>query len=213
MSAMDPDKQGLSGQRTKSSRIKVLDRKLLSQQWGTLESVTLDYQHSDGSWRTQKREIYDHGHGAAVLLFNRVLRKIVLIRQFRFPVWDIGGDGFILEVPAGIVESDNAHETIRNETVEETGFIIDEPQLLFKAYASPGSVTEQVYYFIAEYQPDMRAGTGGGLVEEGEDIQVLEVDIDEAYAWLGEGKITDAKTIILIQYAKLNLFTSVGPIR
>ena len=207
---MVSDEQVSHGLRTESSRIRVRDRCLLSGQWAKLESVTFDYQRSDGTWQTQKREIYHRGHGAAVLLYNLESRKIVLTRQFRFAAWDTGDNGFLLEVPAGIVESDNPHQTIRNETAEETGFIIDEPKFLFKAYATPGSVTEQLHYFTAAYHPDRRSGPGGGLAEEGEDIQVLEADIDDALAWIADGNIIDAKTIILLQYAKLQLFSSEG---
>ena len=203
---MVSDKQGSQGLGTESSRIRVRDRRLLSAQWAKLESVTFDYQRSDGIWQTQTREIYHRGHGAAVLLYNLEFRKIVLTRQFRFPAWETGDNGFLLEVPAGIVESDNPHQTVRNETAEETGFIIDEPEFLFKAYATPGSVTEQLHYFAAAYHPDRRSGQGGGLAEEGEDIQVLEVNIDDAFAWIADGNIIDAKTIILLQYAKLQLF-------
>ena len=207
---MESDKQVSEGVRTESSRIRVRERSLLSSQWAELESVTFDYQHSDGTWQTQRREIYHRGHGAAVLLYNLDLRKIILTRQFRFPAWDTGDNGFMLEVPAGIVESGNPHETIKNETAEETGFIIDNPEFLFRAYATPGSVTEQLHYFTAAYHPERRSGPGGGLAEEGEDIQVLEVDIDDAFAWIADGNIIDAKTIILLQYAKLQLFASVG---
>ncbi|MFK8082007.1 MAG: NUDIX domain-containing protein [Granulosicoccus sp.] len=192
--------------RTHSDRVSVTKREQLSNQWARLEQVTFDYKRSDGNWQEQKREIYHRGHGAAVLLYNLGLETIVLTRQFRLPAWEIGGDGFLLEVPAGIIESENPEETIRQETEEETGFIIGQPQFLFCAFATPGSVTEQLYYFSAPYEPGHRSGSGGGLVEEGEDIEVLEVNLDQAAAWIVEGKIIDAKTIILIQYAQLSVF-------
>ncbi len=193
--------------RTESERVRDVRRELLSDGWARLEQVSFDYQRGDGSWQKHQREIYHRGHGAAVLLYNLAMRKLVLTRQFRFPAWDCGDDGFLLEVPAGIIESENAEQTIRKETQEETGFVIDQPRFLFKAYATPGSVTEQLHYYCAEYMPDKRVGHGGGLADEGEDIEVLEVELDEAVRWIEQGLIVDAKTIILIQYAQLHVFT------
>ncbi|MFK7995600.1 MAG: NUDIX domain-containing protein [Granulosicoccus sp.] len=203
---MDTGNRRTSPPRSRSSRVRVTDRDLLSEQWARLETVEFEYRRGDGRWQTQKREIYHRGHGAAVLLYNLTLRSIVLTRQFRFPAWDIGDEGFLLEVPAGIIESVNPEVTIRKETEEETGYIIGEPEFLFKAYVSPGSVTEQLHYYSAPYEPENRSGPGGGLEEEGEDIEVLEVDLDQAVQWIRDGKIIDAKTIILIQYAQLSVF-------
>ncbi len=189
-----------------SDRIRVKSRDLLSDQWARLEDVTFDYLRSDGQWQTQRREIYHRGHGAAILLYNLENKSIVLTRQFRFPAWTEDGQGFLLEVPAGVIEKDNPEETIREETAQETGFIIEKPTFLFKAYATPGSVTEQLYYFSAPYDSANRSGEGGGLAEEGEDIEVLEVPISEAAEWIRTSKIIDAKSIILIQYAQLHIF-------
>ncbi len=192
--------------RGQTSRVSVIERTELSNHWAHLEQVKFNYRRGDGSWQIQQREIYHRGHGAAVLLYNIALGVIVLTRQFRFPAWESGDDGFLLEVPAGIIELDNPEETVRQETQEETGFIIGEPKFLFRAYATPGSVTEQLHFFSAAYEPGNRQGQGGGVAEEGEDIEVLEVDIAQALVWIAEGKIIDAKTIILIQYAHMNIF-------
>lgn len=189
-----------------SDRIIISSRKTLSRQWTHLESVDLKYKRRDGQWQSQRREIYHRDHGAAVLLYNIALRTIVLIRQFRFPVWDSEEEGFIIEVPAGLVETGDPEATIRNEVLEETGFIIDKPQLLFRAYSTPGAVTEQVHYFCASYSADQRIGTGGGAPDEGEDIEVLEVSFEKAADWMSSGKIIDAKTIMLIQYAQMHIF-------
>jgi len=178
----------------------------LSDGWAKLTQVTFDYRRADGHWQSHKREIYDRGNGAGILLYNLSSGTIVLTRQFRYPAYASDDNGFLLEVPAGIVEGNDPAATIRAETQQETGFIIEEPQFLFKAYASPGSVTEQLYYFAAEYRHEHREGVGGGLEEEGEDIEVLEVSWADAVAWINSGEIVDAKTIILIQYAQLNLF-------
>ena len=198
----------VADRRSDSDRIHVISRTPLADAWAYLERVEFNYRRSNGQWQTQRREIYHRGHGAAVLLYNLSNRTIVLTRQFRFPDWECGGDGFLIEVPAGIIESDDPAETVRRETEEETGFLIAEPSFLFKAYASPGSVTEQLHYFCAAYEPQNRCGSGGGLVDEGEDIEVLEVDIDEAVRWVSDGSIIDAKSILLIQYAQLTLFKS-----
>lgn len=204
---MKSDKQRETERRMGSERVRVIERTQLSDRWARLEQVRFDYRRSDGIWQEQQREIYHRGHGAAVLLYNLALGKLVLTRQFRFPTWDCDDDGFMLEVPAGIIESNNPEETIRKETEEETGFIIDKPRFLFRAYASPGSITEQLHYFCASYEPSMRSGQGGGLAEEGEDIEVLEVSLMQAVAWIEQGRIIDAKTIMLIQYAQLHVFT------
>jgi len=203
---VDDLKLKISPTRERSDRIRVSGRSQLSNAWARLEQVTFDYLRSDGSWQTQQREIYHRGHGAAILLYNVAQRTLVLTRQFRFAAWDTGDDGFMLEVPAGIIESESPHETVRKETEEETGYVINQPEFLFRAYATPGSVTEQLHFFCASYESCERSGLGGGLKEEGEDIEVLEVEINQAVAWIKEGKIIDAKTILLIQYAQLNIF-------
>ncbi len=179
---------------------------MLSEQWATLEQVVFDYQRNDGRWQRQQREIYHRGHGSAILLYNRHKRTIVLTRQFRFPAWTLGGDGLLFEVPAGIIEDGNAEATVKAETEQETGFVIGPPEFLFRAYATPGSVTEQLFYFAAAYDDTQRSGKGGGVEEEGEDIEVLEVELEQAVSWIATGEIVDAKTIILIQYAQLHLF-------
>lgn len=207
---MSAKKTSLSDRLTKTDRIKVKQRKLLSNQWAKLEDVEFDYLRSDGVWQTQRREIYHRGHGAAILLYNLDSQTIVLIKQFRFPAWVIDADGFLLEVPAGVIEGDCPHATIREEAEQETGLLIGEATLLFKAFASPGSVTEQLYYFIAPYDNTRRSGAGGGLEEEGEDIEVLEIEFSKAVELIRAGKIVDAKTIILIQHAQLTIFNNIN---
>lgn len=195
------------------TRIRVLDRTVLSDAWARLERVRFDYQRSDGRWQEQVREIYQRGHGAAILLYDLQRRSIVLVRQFRFPVYEEefeagSGDGFLLEVPAGILERANPAATVKAEVLEETGFLIGEPQFLFTAYVSPGSVTERIHYFAAPYDSAERQDAGGGLEEEGEDIEVVEMSIDSALDAVKSGLIRDAKTIILLQLAALQIFVS-----
>lgn len=191
-----------------NDRIRVRNRSLLSQHWARLEKVSFDYQRSDGAWQQLEREIYHRGHGAAILLYNLEYCTIVLTRQFRFPAWELGGNGFLLEVPAGIIEGNDPVATVQVETQQETGFLIERPSFLFKAFATPGSVTEQLYYYAATYDPGNKVSCGGGVVEEGEDIEVLEVPVEKAIMWSMDGTIEDAKTILLIQYAQLHLFSA-----
>lgn len=206
MKKISPPAESDSRSRISSERVRVHSRSVLSDEWATLEHVHFDHQRRDGCWQEQHREIYHRGHGAAILLYNRDRRSIVLTRQFRFPAWTLGGDGLLLEVPAGIIDAGDAEATIRAETEQETGFVIGPPEFLFRAYATPGSVTEQLFYFAAQYDDKRRSGEGGGLKEEGEDIEVLEVDLDQALNWVVTGEIMDAKTIILVQYAQLHIF-------
>ena len=189
-----------------TQRIRITGRRLLSDAWARLEDVGFDYQRSDGDWQHLQREIYHRGHGAAILLYNIERRTVVLIRQFRLPVYLDGGEGFMLEVPAGVVDADDPADSARREAAEETGYTVGSPRYVFTAYVSPGSVTEKLYYYTAPYQTERRLHAGGGLAEEGEDIEVFEVDIDRALGWVADGRIVDAKTILLLQHAMLHLF-------
>ncbi len=193
-------------------RIAVRQREVLSDQWARLERITLDYERGDGKVETQVREIYHRGHGAAVLLYDATRRCVVLVRQFRLAAWEVEqgapsahqNPGFLLEVPAGVVEHGDPAETVRNEAWEEAGIRIGTPRFLYSGYATPGSVTEQLHYFDAPYQVTDRQGPGGGLAEEGEDIEVVEMSIDDAWARVDSGEIRDAKTIMLLQHALLD---------
>ena len=200
------------GEMTEEDRARVVtrERTLLSDGWSRLESVRFDYRRRDGRWEEQVREIYHRGHGAAILLHDVARRTVLLVRQFRYPAHDAEGRGFLLEVPAGMLESDDPLATIVAETEQETGYRIGAPTYLFAAYVSPGSVTERLHYFAAPYRQSERVGEGGGLAEEGEDIELVEVDIDEALGWIDEGRIEDAKTIVLLQHAALRVFPRSG---
>ncbi|WP_326541086.1 NUDIX domain-containing protein [Pseudorhodoferax sp.] len=187
-------------------RMRVLDVQTLSQRWNRLLETTLDYQRSDGRWQTMRRETADHGSAAAVLLYHRARRSVVLVRQFRYaPVLD-GHDALMLEVPAGLLDDASPEDTVRAEAEQEAGYRVRQPQAVFKAYASPGSLTECVHCFVAEVDDDDRISAGGGLEHEGEDIEVLEVPFDDAMAMLADGRICDAKTIMLLQHAALHVF-------
>ena len=187
-------------------RIVTRGTELLSDAWSRLESVRFDYRRRDGEWESQTREVYHRGHGAAILLHDVRRRTVVLVRQFRYPAFATTGRGFLLEVPAGMLEDDDPVATIVSETEQETGYRIGDPKFLFAAYVSPGSVTERIHLFAAACEPDERVGSGGGLATEGEDIEVVEVGIDEALAMIRDGRIEDMKTIILLQHAALHVF-------
>ena len=190
-------------------RVRIEKVELLSNDWGVLKKTTFALRTRDGAWAGQTRETYDRGNGATLLLYNRARRTVVLTRQFRLPAYVNGHDGFLVEAAAGLLDGARPEERIRMEVMEETGYRIGRVQRLWDAFMSPGSVTERLHFFVAEYEADDRIGAGGGVAEEGEDLEVLELGIDEALAMIGTG-IVDGKTIMLLQYAKLHLFTPVG---
>jgi nudix-type nucleoside diphosphatase (YffH/AdpP family) len=188
-----------------NKNIKNLNTEVLSDNWYTLNKVTYDYLRKDGSWETQSREAYDRGNGATILLYNKQLHKVILTKQFRLPTYINGNQtGMLIEACAGLLDKDNAEDCIRKETEEETGYKVNKVQKIFESYMSPGSVTEVLYFFVAEYSPGMKISDGGGLTEEQEHIEVLELDFDEAYQMIASGEIKDGKTIMLLQYAKIN---------
>jgi nudix-type nucleoside diphosphatase (YffH/AdpP family) len=194
-----------------SQRVRVHSVETLSDNWYVLKKTTFDFLRSDGTWQRQIREIYDRGNGAAVLLYNKAKRTVVLTQQFRYPTYVNGHNELMIEVPAGVLDNDSPEESIRKETMEETGYTVQHATKVFEAFMSPGSVTEKLHFFIAEYEPEQNRNTsGGGIVSEGEDIATFELDIDEALQKIKNGEIKDAKTILLLQYAKLYVFPSNG---
>lgn len=186
-------------------RIRIHKVETLSDDWFVLKKTTFDYRRSDGTWQRQSRETYDRGHGATILLYNCERRTVVLVRQFRFPAYVEGHDGFLIETAAGLLDQASPEVRIKAEVEEETGYRIGEVHKVFEAFMSPGSVTERLYFFVAEYDPASRPGTGGGVAEEGEDIEVLELTMERAMAMMASGEIADGKTIMLLQYAALHL--------
>ncbi len=185
--------------------IKIIDSKVLSDNWYVLRKITYEYSKKDGTKLTQSREAYDRGSGAAILLYNKNQKTVILTRQFRLPTFVNGNEtGMLIEACAGLLDKDNAEDCIRRETEEETGYKIADVQKIFEAYMSPGSVTEILYFFIAEYSKEMKVTDGGGAEHEEENIEVLELDITEAMKMIERGEIKDGKTIMLLQYIKLN---------
>jgi GDP-mannose pyrophosphatase NudK len=185
--------------------VKIVRTEILSDNWYVLKKVTFDLVKDDGSKVTQEREAYDRGNGAVILLYNASLHTVILIRQFRLPAYLNGNDsGMMIEACAGLLDDDSPEECIRRETEEETGYKINNVKNIFKAFMSPGAVTEILYFFIGEYTSDMKVSEGGGLAVEEENIEVLEIDYDQALGMISSGEIADAKTIMLLQYLRLH---------
>jgi GDP-mannose pyrophosphatase NudK len=188
-----------------NDRINIKTTELLSDNWYKLYKVTYEYRRKDGKWETHSREAYDRGNGATILLYNKAEKTVILTRQFRLPTFVNGNpDGMLIETCAGLLDKDQPEDCIRKETEEETGYKIGEVRKVFDAYMSPGSVTEILHFFIAEYDKEMKVGDGGGLQEEQENIEVLELHFEKAFNMINTGEIKDAKTIMLLQYVKIN---------
>lgn len=208
-----PDGRGRTGLHrtgrdlTGNPDVRITDVEVTSDGWHVLRRTTLDYRRRDGSWSTQVRETYDRGNGATVLLYDPEARTLLLGRQFRFPAYVNGHpDGLLVETAGGLLDGDDPEEAIRREAAEELGVRIGELEHLFDLFMSPGSVTERVHFYAAPYRPAEVAG-GGGLPEEGEEIDAVVVPYDDALAMIADGRIVDGKTVILLQWAALALFT------
>ena len=187
-----------------NENVKILKTEILSDNWYVLRKVTFEYRKKDGAWETQNREAYDRGNGATILLYNRQQRTVILTEQFRMPTYVNGNSsGMLIEACAGLLDLDNPEDCIRRETEEETGYKVTHVRKVFEAYMSPGSVTEMLYFFVAEYSKDMKISAGGGLEHDQENIDVLELPFEEALAMVADGRIRDGKTIMLLQYAQI----------
>jgi nudix-type nucleoside diphosphatase (YffH/AdpP family) len=189
-----------------SDRVRLVATEVLSQKKYLLRLIRFAWRRGNGAWQEQAREVYDKGDGAVILLYHRAKRRVVLIRQFRLPAFLNGHPHELIEAAAGVLDGAEPAERIRAEVSEETGYAVSHVEKVFEAFMSPGAFTERLHFFIAEYDPASRPGAGGGLEEEGEDITVLELGFDDAYAMIASGAVVDAKTIALLQYAKINLF-------
>jgi nudix-type nucleoside diphosphatase (YffH/AdpP family) len=184
--------------------VQIEKTEILSDNWYTLKKVTFSIQKKDGSFQQQSREAYDRGNGAAILLYDKSTGNVILTRQFRLPSYLNGNKtGMMIEVCAGLLDNDNPEDCIKRETEEETGYKISHVEQIFEAYMSPGAVTEILHFFIGEYSKEMKINDGGGLDDEGEDIEVLELSFEEALQMIETGAIKDAKTIMLLQYLRL----------
>lgn len=187
-----------------ADHVRLLDVQLLSNNWYVLRKITLELRRRDGQWQRMSREAYDRGNGATLLLYNPRRSTVVLTRQFRLPAFINGcADGFLLEACAGLLDGEDPQTCIRREVEEETGYRIRAPHKVFEAYMSPGSVTEKLHFFVADYEAADRVQAGGGLASEGEDIEVIEMPLSEALAGIRAGTIEDGKTIMLLQHVAL----------
>jgi nudix-type nucleoside diphosphatase (YffH/AdpP family) len=188
---------------TTKDRVRIIETTVLSNDWYVLKKTTFDFLRSDGVWQRQSRETYDRGNGATILLFNRERQTVVLTRQFRLPAFVNGHDGMMIEAAAGLLDNASPEERIRAEAEEETGYRVQNVEKVFEAYMSPGSVTEKLHFFIAEYDASSRVGHGGGVEAEGEDLEVIEWPLQDALDAVRRGEIVDAKTIMLLQFVAL----------
>ncbi|AFL88558.1 protein containing C-terminal region of TrgB protein [Terriglobus roseus DSM 18391] len=191
---------------TANEKVRIKAVETLSDDWYVLKKTTFELLRRDGSWQQQSRETYDRGNGATILLYNLERRTVVLTRQFRFPAYVNGHSGMLIETAAGLLDQASPEDRIRAEAEEETGYRVSHVRRVFEAFMSPGSVTERLYFFVAEYGSGSRATLGGGNHEEGEDIEVLELPFEKAMAAIDSGEIEDGKTIMLLQYAFIHLF-------
>ena len=189
------------------NQVQVEKVETLSDDWYVLKKSTFKYQRRDGNWQTLSRETYDRGNGATLLLYNKIKRTVVLTHQFRFPTYVNGNPtGWLIETAAGLLDNEAPAACILKEVEEETGYTLNDVEPVFEAYMSPGSVTERIFFFIAAYQDQDRSSQGGGDAAEGEDIEVLELAFNKAMQMIASGEICDGKTIMLLQYAALNIF-------
>lgn len=185
--------------------IKVLKEEILSNHFYTLKKITFEYSLADGKKQIQSREAFDRGNGAAILLYHPERHTVILTRQFRMPTFINGNeDGMMIEACAGMLDEDNPEECVRRESIEETGYRVENLVKVFEAYMSPGAVTEILHFYLGTYSDQQREGEGGGLDEEQENIEVLEVPLEKAMQMIRSGEIKDAKTIMLLQQLKLN---------
>ncbi|WP_405423654.1 GDP-mannose pyrophosphatase NudK [Pantoea stewartii] len=183
-----------------SSRITIIKDKLLSENWFVLRNITYELTDSHGDVVRHKREVYDRGNGATILLYNREKNSVVLTRQFRVATYVNGNeDGMLIEACAGLLDDDSPEDCVRKEAIEETGYAVGEVEKLYSVYMSPGGVTELIHFFAAEYHESLRENAGGGVEDEA--IDVLEMPFPQAMAWVKDGRIRDGKTIMLLQHA------------
>ncbi|MDR7275183.1 NUDIX domain-containing protein [Catenuloplanes atrovinosus] len=209
-----PDERGRTGldragrDLTGNPDVVVRDVELIASGWHVLRRTTFDYRHADGRWTRERRETYDRGNGATVLPYDLARGTVLLARQFRYPVYVNGHpDGMLLEAAAGLLDDDEPEAAIRREAEEELGVTLGALTHVFDVYMSPGSVTERLHFYAAPYRPSDRTGAGGGIADEGEDIAVVELPFAEALAMIGDGRIADAKTVMLLQWAALHVFS------
>lgn len=187
------------------NNIKNIQTKILADDWAVLKKLTYEYKRNDGTWETHVRQAYDRGNGVTILLYSPEKKTVILTKQFRIPTFLNGNaDGMLIETCAGKLDVENPEECILREAEEETGLKLYKVTKVFEAYMSPGSVTELIHFYVAPYNDQMKTGTGGGAPGEQENIEVLEMPFSEALSLMDKNEIKDGKTIMLLQYARIN---------
>ena len=188
------------------NRIRNITYTTLSEAWATLSRIDYEFLFKDGTWKHLSRESYNRGNGTSILLFNKEKGTVLLTKQFRMPAYENDiKDGMSIEVCAGALDKDESPENcIIREVEEEVGYRIKKVEKVMEAYMSPGAVTEKMYMFIGEYSDSIKVSDGGGVVEENEEIEVLELSFSQALSMIYNFEIKDSKTIMLLQYAKIN---------
>jgi nudix-type nucleoside diphosphatase (YffH/AdpP family) len=192
-----------TGNKPLQDRIRIRSVEVLSDEWAVLKKTVFDYRRSDGTWETQTRQTYDRGDGAVILPYDRERQTVLMVRQFRYPAYVTGHPEPLIEACAGLLDEDDPETCIRREAEEELGYRLRDVRRLYAPYMSPGSVTERLWFFVADYRPADRISEGGGSADEGEDIEVMEVTLDKSLAMIESGDIIDAKTIMLVQHLAL----------
>ncbi|KAB1069317.1 NUDIX domain-containing protein [Tamlana haliotis] len=188
-----------------NNHVKNMESSLLSDNYYILKKFSFDFLMSNGEWVNQMREVYDRGDGAGILLYNKEKKTVVLTKQFRMPTYlNENKDGMLVEICAGMLDKDNPEQCVIRETEEEVGYRLKEVKKVYEAYSSPGVMTEKMHFFIGEYTDDMKVSDGGGVEDEHEDIEVLEIPFEEAVRMLNHGEIVDTRTIVLLQYAQIH---------
>jgi nudix-type nucleoside diphosphatase (YffH/AdpP family) len=192
-----------TGNKPLQDRIRIRSVEVLSDEWAVLKKTVFDYRRSDGTWETQTRQTYDRGDGAVILPYDRERQTLLMVRQFRYPAYVTGHPEPLIEACAGLLDEDDPETCIRREAEEELGYRLRDVRRLYAPYMSPGSVTERLWFFVADYRPADRISEGGGSADEGEDIEVMEVTLDKSLAMIESGDIIDAKTILLVLHVAL----------
>jgi GDP-mannose pyrophosphatase NudK len=187
-----------------NDKVRIVKTETLSDNRSVLKKITFDYQTKKGSRQTKTQEIYDRGDAASILLYNKETKTVILTKQFRLASFINGNqEGMMIETCAGLLDDDSPEECARRESEEETGYKLKDVRKVFEAYMSPGAVTEKLHFFVAEYSAEMKVSKGGGLEEEQEEVEVLEMSFEKALQMINSGEIKDAKTIMLLQHLKI----------
>lgn len=186
-------------------------RVTLSNNFYKLEKVSFQQPGRQGGAETLDREVYHNGPGAGVLPVDRERGVVLLVRQLRIAAKLNGDVPYLVEICAGMIDDGDAPaETIAKEAEQELGYRLHAVRKLFELYMSPGASAEKLHLFIAEYRPEDHVASGGGLPEEGEQIRVMELTFEAAWKMVDEGRIADAKTILMLQYLRLQGMTQPG---